>query len=395
MALFDYTGQLQSGALFQGTLEADSQEHAEATLTDMGLRVTALRRAQRTAYVAPLSVDDMLFLNEQLAAMAKSAIPLEEGLRHLAADVGSRKLKRLLLDLSDELASGTPLEQAIEKHRRRFPVQYAEVIKAGLASGDLGGTLYGVTAHLRLKSQFRRVLIELATYPIFVLAFALLVLSFLMRHLIPELASVMRDFSTNLPRALEWLFAVARNWALVEAGIVAAVVVIVMLFAATYLPRGQSVREWVLRRVPGFAQVYWSSVLARFTHTSALAAYSGTPLPELVAASGAASGSLALARATRRVAERIQQGQGLDAAAQGEDDLPALWRCVVATASGRGELPAALEELADVYEQRARQWISTVRMVLGPLLLLIVGVALGGMVVLVFSVLAGLIRSTV
>ena len=105
MPLFDYTGQLQTGSTFHGTLEAETQQHAEAILADMGVRTTSLRPARRLAYVAPLSLDDFLFFNEQLAAMTKSGIPLQEGLRQLAADVGSRKLKRLLLDLADDLAS--------------------------------------------------------------------------------------------------------------------------------------------------------------------------------------------------------------------------------------------------------------------------------------------------
>ena len=152
MALFDYTGQLRSGELFQGTLEAKSREHADAMLTDMGVRVTALRPAERTAYVAPLSLDDMLLFNEQLAALTKSSVPLEEGLRNLAADVGSRKLKRLLRDLAEALAGGMPLEQAIQLHQARFPAQYAEVVRAGLETGNLAGTLYGVATHLRRHS---------------------------------------------------------------------------------------------------------------------------------------------------------------------------------------------------------------------------------------------------
>ncbi len=116
MPLFDYTGQLQSGATFQGTLEAESQQHADATLADMGVRVRSLRRAKRTSYVAPLSLDDFLFFNEQIAAMTNAGVPLQDGLRQLGADVGSGKLKRLLLELADDLTAGTRLEQALARY---------------------------------------------------------------------------------------------------------------------------------------------------------------------------------------------------------------------------------------------------------------------------------------
>jgi len=141
------------------------------------------------------------------------------------------------------------------------------------------------------------------------------------------------------------------------------------------------VREWILRRIPGIAQVYWSSVLARFTHTSALAAFSGTPLPELIATSGAASGSVSLMKTTRRVSEELSRGVSLEEAARDEPDIPALWTCVVSVTAPRGELPAALEELARTYELRARQWAGTVRIIFGPLLLLVVGLMLGLVIV--------------
>ena len=118
-------------------------------------------------------------------------------------------------------------------------------------------------------------------------------------------------------------------------------------------------REPCFRIIPGVAQVYWSSVLARFTHTSALAAFSGTPLPELVAAAGQASGSVLMARAAELVRRRLEAGQSINDAVDGQRDIPALWTCVVSTAGPRGEMPAALEELARSYETRARQWSST------------------------------------
>ena len=398
MPLFDYTGQLQTGSTFHGTLEAETQQHAEAILADMGVRTTSLRPARRLAYVAPLSLDDFLFFNEQLAAMTKAGIPLQEGLRQLAADVGSRKLKRLLLDLADDLAAGTPLEQAVAKQQRRFPTHYAGVIEAGLKTGDLGGTLYGVTAHLRLKSSVRRALIELAIYPLVILSFALVILSFVMRVVVPQVQAVVLDMLGpgesvlggfgRAPRSppismglAEFIFGLAYAWPVIEIVLVLLLVGACVLFLATYLPGGRPLREWILRHIPGIAQIYWSSVLARFTHTSALAAHAGTPLPELIQTGGAASGSPALMAATQRIAQALETGDSLENAARQERDVPALWTCVVSTTAARGDLPAALSELARTCETRAEHWVRTMRIILGPILLLLVAGVLGFVIV--------------
>jgi type IV pilus assembly protein PilC len=393
VSLFDYTGQLQSGSTFQGTLEAESQERAEATLADMCVRVISLRPSRQTVYVAPLSLDDFLFFNEQISAMTKAGVPLQEGLRQLAADVGSRKLKRLLLELVGQLDSGTPLEQALSRLRSRFPTEYAGVVQAGLRSGDLGGTLYGLAAHLRLKSDLRRALVELGVYPLVVILCAVAVVVFLMRAVVPQIELTVMDMlgtvdwtmpgqspPPSLPAASRWIFEISHVWPKVELVAIAVLVVLGLFILAIALPRGRPVREWILRHIPGIARVYWSSVLARFAHTSALAAFSGTPLPELLTASGAASGSPSLSRTTDRIARKLNAGESLEAAASDQRDLPALWTCVVSSTVTRGELPAALEELARTYELRARQSAGTVRIFLGPILLVAVGLLLGSVI---------------
>jgi type IV pilus assembly protein PilC len=391
--LFDYAGQTSTGALFQGTLEAADSAAAQDTLQQMGVRATTLRPTHRTAFVAPLSLADLTFFNEQLATLTKAELPIESGLRQLASDVGSRKLKRLFLDLADDLAAGTPLPQALQRQQQRFPPQYPTVVAAGLKTGDLAGTLYGLTAHLRLKAGFRRVILEILAYPLVVLLLAFGVSAFLMRFVVPVLTQFLGDliqesggWGNAYTGGTAFVFTLVTIWPVMEALFAVLIVLLLLLFGITLLPGTRPLRERVLRHVPGVAQVYWSSVLARFTHTSALAAYTGTPLPDLVLASGEASGSPALAATSRRVAEKLTGGDSLGQAVTGERDVPALWTCAVEVAAPRGDLPGALAELARTYEVRAQQYVNAVRAVLGPVLFGLLAISIGSLVVSLLSV---------
>jgi type II secretory pathway component PulF len=180
------------------------------------------------------------------------------------------------------------------------------------------------------------------------------------------------------------LFTIAQVWPTVELVCGLLLLLLILLAGLIVLPGRRVVREGVLRCIPGVAQVYWSSVVARYAHTTALAAYTGTPLPDLVAAGGAASGSPALAATTRRVADRLVQG---------ERDMPALWTCAVQVAGPRGDLPGALAELARTYELRAQQHVNVVRTVLGPMLFLLMAVSVGALVVSLLSAVGTFIRT--
>ncbi len=401
MPLFDYIGQLRTGESFQGTLEAASHEAAEGTLAGMGVRVTSLRPAQRLAYVAPLSLEDCAFFNEQVAAMAKAGVPLEQGLRQLAADVASRKLKRLLLDVADDLSRGGTLDEVVRRHRGRFPGGYAGVVQAGLETGTLGGTLHALAADLRLRGQVRRALVETAAYPLTVLAFALVIVSVLMRVVVPGIEEAYRDMldigqsfssrvssgratSSGAPGAL---FALAHAWPMIEAIAGAVLATLILVFTLAAFPRMQDFRERLFGIIPGLSQIQWSGALARFAHVAALSAQRGLPLTQLVRAAGDASGSIGLSRAGRRISEKLEEGELLDQAVANETRIPALWTCVVNVSGPRGELSSALADLARIYETRAQQWISAVRALLAPLLLFVVGGTLAGIMIAILMTL--------
>lgn len=394
MPLFDYTGQLQSGQNFQGTLEAESRHHAEAVLSDMGVRVLTLRPAKRFGYVAPLSLDDFRYMNEQIATLTTAGLPLEPGLRAMASESGSRRLKSTLLELADLLAAGISLDEALKRQESRYPSAYAGTIRAGIRSGDLGGTLYAVSSHLRLKGEVRRAIIELACYPAIVLLFVLLLTSFVMRGIVPEMRKVFRDFGVKtFPSVTEWLFSVADAWPTVEIAILAFAACILAICCALTLPFMAKVREAILRRTPGLGSVYWSSALARFTHTASLASLHGAPLPDLLRSAGQASGSPALARAGSNAAEAIERGSSLEVAIPPQSSIPPLWRTAVEFSGPIGELPGALRELARAYEIRADQRARVVRVLLAPFLLTCIGVILLSVVIAILLPFAHLIQS--
>ncbi len=409
MPLFDYAGQLESGRVFRGTLEADSHDRARATLTDMGVRVTDLRPTGQLAFVAPLSLTDFQYLNEQIAMMTEAGVPLEQGLRQLAADVARGRLKRVLLDLANTLAGGASLEEAIQRMGARFPAHYAGAVQAGARTGDLGATLYALAAELRIRGYSGRALLELAAYPLVVLTIALAVLSFMLRVLVPTIQELILDTygdwdgvgvtlgSLSGPTASigpvgRALFAFAGYWNVVEITLWISLGLVALLVISSLTPFGRAFRETLLGYVPGFRQVFRYGALARFAHTTALGAYSGLPLHELVRAGGAASGSRRLARDAAAAAARLEQGDSIAAAIGPESSIPGLWSTVVTTTAQRGELPAGLSELAKSYEARSEYWSRTLRVILGPALLLFVATFIGTVIAMIGGAMAEVIQ---
>src|SRR5882724_3171552 len=205
---FTYEAQTDDGHRLTGTMEAVDAEQAMNRLRTMRLRVTALNLAtpeSRAIGGKALRGADFIAFNEQVAQLAAAGLPLEQGLRLIAADIRSRRLRATLEKLAAELESGTPLEQAFDKYRGSFPPLYGRLVRAGVKSGDLSGVLLGLGRHLELIQRLRSVLWRTVSYPMFVLIAMGFLISFLGIVVLPQYGAIYRDFHIRLPAITQFL----------------------------------------------------------------------------------------------------------------------------------------------------------------------------------------------
>lgn len=186
MALYEYAGQLTTGAAITGELEASSPDDARHALAATNVHIIQLAATPAMRSVRPLSHDDVLFFNEQLASLAQSGIALDVGLRLLAKDLRRGRLKTVTEHLAKELERGVTLEAALAAQRGQFPPLYADVLKAGSQSGQLGETLLNLSSHLKLMDAGRMLFWEAMVYPLVVLALGFCVMSFFMWVIVPS-----------------------------------------------------------------------------------------------------------------------------------------------------------------------------------------------------------------
>ena len=122
-----------------------------------------------------MKLEEFAFVNQQLAGMIRSGLPLEGALRHLVASLDRGELKSELTALESDLAKGTPLSAALE--RRKLPELYRRMMLVGVKSGDLPGVLLMLADYYgRMETLWTR-LRGLMVYPAIVLI-CLCVLSF-------------------------------------------------------------------------------------------------------------------------------------------------------------------------------------------------------------------------
>ncbi len=394
MPHYTYRAQCPSGTAISGLIEADGFDAAMIELQAMNLQAVQLDEAKPRKSARPLGGDDFIFFNEQLASLAASGIALDEGLRQMAADIESPRLRRVIEAIADEVHRGQPLDAAVAAHEAELPVLYSRVVRAGIKSGQLPATLLNLSQHLRLLAEAKRIIVEALAYPLAAFSLAIVIVSFVMVFVVPKFDEIFVDFDTRMPTATRALLDLARVFPTL---LTVAVVVLLLIVGGWALMRltgkGRRFREAVALSVPLVGGVIRSSLVCRFTRSLALTVSSGLGLPESLRLAAGATGRPALDEDAELLASCVEQGLPIREACERTRLVPAMFGFVSEIATGRSNLPEAMFQLAKAYELRAAHSQSLLRNWLIPAAVIFVGLTIGFCIVALFMPLVSLINS--
>ncbi len=284
-----------------------------------------------------MNLDELAFVNRQLAGMLRDGMPLEGALRGTVKELRSEALRSELTALESDLAQGTPLGTAID--RRQFPAVYRRLVRAGAAAGDLPGALLAAADHFQESVRLRRRLQAVLVYPTCVLAVMLGVCLTLgltqgsMNQALEGLGGGRKNSLPMIPALIPTLLSLGLGaW-----------------LAALLIP---GLRRWVSWRLPAWRD----SQLAQLAETLGVLVRHGCPLPEAVQLVRELEPDSPMAPELANWEKRMAAGATKISEVAGGGDrgsiLPPLFRWLVAQAGDR--LGDGFATAAAYYRDRAR-----------------------------------------
>jgi general secretion pathway protein F len=318
-----------------------------------------------------LGLDDLIAVNDEIAALVRAGVPLERGLLGLGRDVRGR-LGALARRIGEEMRRGASLSEALERAGPDLPATYRAVVEAGLRAGRLPAALEDVAAYARAYVDLRRAIGQAFVRPLIVLMMAYaLFLAFLLL-LIPRIRVAFESLGisgSGIARALECAGQTAVYWGAIPPLLVAlGVIVWIWLGRARGLDATRAL-GWA----PWLRSVMADWRASNFAGWLALLLDHGVPLAESLELAGAASGDARLRDAAQAMAERARRGQTPHESFRDQSGLPPLVQWLLVTGERQGALASAVKHAAATYRRRAQERAETVRVVIPPLLLLGIG----------------------
>jgi type II secretory pathway component PulF len=145
MATFAYQAINESGANISGTIEAESADRVENILSARGhiptaISVTAANISLRQRIeekIGTVKPQELILFTKQFRTMLHAGIPIMRIFLVLEAQTENKILKKVVVQIAEDIQQGSTLSEALEKHPAVFSPLYRSMVKAGELSGAL------------------------------------------------------------------------------------------------------------------------------------------------------------------------------------------------------------------------------------------------------------------
>ncbi len=390
MSEYLFEAKTLSGEKVAGMLEADSMKDALEMLKQQNYTPMALEKKRAmwdsiTNILNRVSVSDLAVFARQLAIMVEAGFPLIQAIKTSVNQTRNEKLRETLALMAVDLESGLSLSMSTAKHPEIFSRFVVNMIRSGEETGQLNKVLREVAEELEKQKGYQSKINSVLMYPIFVLVMMVAAMIVVMVYVIPQLKSLFEDLGAELPIAtkiLIWTSDFAVNYWYIVVIITALVIGAIVSFL-----RSDYGREWkdkYILKVPVVGKLVLMSSMMRFSRTFGMLVEGGIAILDAIEITAGVMENSNFKKAIRGCSVYVEKGIPFSSPLKRNNIFPVVVGQMVAIGEQSGQLAKAMDNLSKYFEEETDTMIKGVFSLFEPLMLVIVGLGVGG---LVFAVL--------
>ncbi|UCF66243.1 MAG: type II secretion system F family protein [Acidobacteriota bacterium] len=386
MATFVYKGRSRTGDQREGTLEAASRDEAVASLRRQGIVVSSVTEKGKEFKLPKIGSGvkqkDIAIFTRQFSVMIDAGLPLVQCLEILASQSPNRMFQQVLTTVRQDVESGSTLADALRKHPRVFDDLYCNMVAAGEAGGILDTILQRLSTYIekivKLKSAVRGALI----YPVAVICIAAVVVWVILTFVIPVFADLFTGLGASLPLPTRITIILSDFlrawWWLMVGGIIGGVVGLKQYHRTE---KGRRVLDALMLKIPVIGTLLRKIAVARFCRTLATLTSSGVPILDGLDITARTAGNAVIEDAIQSVRSSVEEGKTISEPLRETKVFPDMVVQMIGVGEQTGALDAMLSKIADFYEDEVDEATQNLLALLEPVMIVILGTVIGGIVV--------------
>jgi general secretion pathway protein F len=384
---FHYRAVGVDGKLRTGVINADTTASVARELRRQGLTpvyVGAEEKKTITYNMPEFGANrrrDVLFFTQELSTLLNSGVPLDRALT-ITADLTTHAQFRVIVsDILRSIKGGKSLADSLALHPLYFSDLFINMVRAGEASGSLGGIFERLSEFERSRDELRGYIISSMIYPGLLALVGAGSVFILLDFVVPRFASIFEDGRMKIPVPTKIMLDVSKvvqDWSWLVALIVIGLAVSFRLYIKT--AAGRLWWDNARLRIPFLGEALRKAETSRFARAMATLVSNSVPLVQSLHISAGILYNSRMANALKDVAQGVKRGEGLSQPLARTGMFPALASHLLTVGEETGKLDQMFARMATIYEEETRSSIKRFTSVFEPIVILVMGLIVGALV---------------
>jgi type IV pilus assembly protein PilC len=392
MPTFLWEGKTAQGKLLKGQIEAVNLGAVFAVLRERRIRPIPTRvREKGTGLEKELKIPGMrakvkprelAVFTRQFATMIDAGLPIVQCLSILGEQTDKKTLSNALQAIKKDVEGGSTLAEGLKKHPKIFDELYVNMVEAGEMGGVLNTILNRVALFIEKASKLKKKVKGAMIYPTTIVSVAVIVVTILLIFVIPVFAELYSSMGKALPAPTQITISISNwfvaSWYYLALGLVGAIVAISLYYKTE---QGRMNIDGLLLRLPVIGDLLRKVAVARFTQNMAILLSSGVPILDGLAITAKTAGNKVVEKAIMESRVSISQGKTVAEPLRESRIFPPMVCQMVSVGENTGGLDTMLRKVAELYEEEVDDAVANLTALMEPMIMVILGVVLGGLVI--------------
>lgn len=385
MKRYKYRAMRKDGNKLEGEYEANTRNEVVDMITSNGfypLKIEEISGKSRAQFNFNKRVGsrDLAIFCRQLYTMLDAGVSITNALNMLANQVTNVRLREIVVEIEEAVNKGDMLSEAMKKYKE-FPKLLVSMVESGEATGNVDEMMLRMSVHFEKENKTNNKVKAAMIYPAILSIVAIVAVICILTFVMPTFMEMFKQEEIELPLITKVLLAVSAFFQSYIILIIIFVFICVIAFNYYKTTKSGKLRLSIIKlKLPIIAELNKKIIVARFTRTMSTLLSAGISLIQALPTAGAVLGNVVAEREIEKVRERVVRGEGLSTPISECEIFPEMLSSMIKIGEESGSLDDILNKTADFYDEEVDQAIATMTAMIDPLLIIVMGVVVGGIV---------------
>jgi type IV pilus assembly protein PilC len=390
MPVFEYTARNAStGQILKGTLDVPTRDDVLKHIKQQKMIVVNVREQPKQLTLSlkrkGVRTRDIVIFTRQFATMINAGLPLVQSLDILARQTENPALGEVTRQVVFDVESGHTLADAFSKHPKAFTELYVNMVAAGEAGGILDTILMRLATFLEKSDALIRKVKGAMVYPAVIMSVAAIAVAVLLVFVIPTFQKMFASVGMELPLPTRIVIGMSNaliNYWWVMLGVIALIIYGIRNYYKT--PDGRKRIDQMMLNAPVIGDLLRKSAVSRFTRTLGTLISSGVSILDGLEITAKTAGNRVIHDAVMESRNSIAGGETIASPLEKSKVFPPMVISMIAVGEQTGGLDEMLSKIADFYDEEVDVAVSARLSLMEPMMIVVLGVIVGGMVVAMY-----------